>query len=124
MKINGIEFPFDPLNAKDVERVEEAQRLAMEADAEEKAKGNQTVPDVLRGQCRVVMVFIDCMLGEGASEKLGLDGNDLRACRRVSEDIQNAVLAEQKSVGIILSGKAAPPPSNQGKTRRHKRKRR
>lgn len=123
MKINGIEFPFDPLNAKDVERVEEAQRLAMEADAEEKAKGNQPVAAVLRGQCRVVMVFIDCMLGEGASEKLGLDGNDLRACRRVSEDIQNAVLAEQKSAGIILSGKAVPRPAAVGKGKNRRKRR-
>lgn len=123
MKINGIEFPFDPLNAKDVERVEEAQRLATEADAEEKAKGNQPVPDVLRGQCRVVMVFIDCMLGEGASEKLGLDGNDLRACRRVSEDIQNAVLAEQKSAGLILSGKAVPRPAGAGKGKNRRKRR-
>lgn len=101
MIVNGIEFDFNPLNANHIERIRTAQAASEAIDKEEKAKGSSDLAAVIRGQCRVVMVFIDGLLGEGASKQLGLDGNDLRACKKVSADILSAIRKEQEAVGFV-----------------------
>ena len=42
-------------------------------------------PAWLRFQCRIFMDYLDDVLGEGASEKLGLDGSNFNACLTVSK---------------------------------------
>lgn len=98
MVICGQEFDFSALNANDIDRVETAQRHMEAASDREKQRQHTGIADVLRGQCRLVMGYLDEVLGAGASERLGLDGSDFGACTRVMNDFKGAILAEQATV--------------------------
>ena len=98
MVICGQEFDFSALNANDVERVETAQRHMEAASDREKQRQHTGMADILRGQCRLVMGYLDEVLGEGASERLGLDSNDFGACARVMNAFKDACTAEQATV--------------------------
>jgi hypothetical protein len=121
MVICGQEFDFSALNANDIDRVETAQRHMEAASDREKQRQHTGIADVLRGQCRLLMNFLDEALGEGASERLGLDGNDFGACKHVMDKFTKAISAEQASMNL-----AAAVPMNreqrraQAKKNRHK----
>ena len=105
MFICGQEFEFSALNANDIERVETAQERMEAASDREKQRQHTGIADVLRGQCRLLMNFLDEALGEGASERLGLDGNDFGACKHVMDEFTKAITAEQ----AIMNPVAAVP---------------
>lgn len=98
MVICGQEFDFSALNANDIDRVETAQRHMEAASDCEKQRQHTGIADVLRGQCRLLMNFLDEALGEGASERFGLDGNDFGACKHVMDEFTKAISAEQASM--------------------------
>ncbi len=98
MVICGQEFDFSALNANDIDRVETAQRHMEAASDREKQRQHTGIADVLRGQCRLLMNFLDEALGEGASERLGLDGNDFGACKHLMDEFTKAISAEQATV--------------------------
>lgn len=98
MNICGQEFDFSALNANDIDRVEAAQRHMEAASDREKQRQHTGMADILRGQCRLVMHYLDEVLGEGASERLGLDSNDFGACTRVMNAFKDACTAEQETV--------------------------
>lgn len=98
MLICGLEFNFSALNADDVERMAAAQQhMAAANEAEQKRYTAEGVsfPDVLRSQCKLVMDFLDEVLGAGASERLGLSGNDLGAAQTVCESFKQAITEEK-----------------------------
>lgn len=104
MIINGIEFDFSTLNANDVDRM-----LAAQTRQQERARteGSRYTPENdysawLRFQCRIFMDYLDEVLGEGASEKLGLDGNNFNACLTVSKAFAKAMATEKASVNALL----------------------
>lgn len=104
MTINGIEFDFSTLNANDVDRM-----LAAQTRQQERARteGSRYTPENdysawLRFQCRIFMDYLDEVLGEGASEKLGLDGNNFNACLTVSKAFAKAMATEKASVNALL----------------------
>ena len=105
MTINGIEFDFSTLNANDVDRM-----LAAQTRQQERARteGSRYTPESdypawLRFQCRIFMDYLDEVLGEGASEKLGLDGSNFNACLTVSKTFAEAMAAEKASVSAPVS---------------------
>lgn len=112
MVICGQEFDFSALNANDIDRVETAQRHMEAASDREKQRQHTGIADVLRGQCRLLMNFLDEALGEGASERLGLDGNDFGACKHVMDEFTKAISAEQASMNL-----AAAAPMNREQRR-------
>ena len=97
MVICGQEFDFSALNANDIERIETAQQHLEQADAIERKRPKSGKADILRGQCRLVMDYLDEILGAGASERLGLDGNDFGACQRVIGSFKQAIASESAS---------------------------
>ena len=104
MIINGIEFDFSTLNANDVDRM-----LAAQTRQQERARteGRRYTPENdypawLRFQCRIFMDYLDEVLGEGASEKLGLDGSNFNACLTVSRVFAEAMAAEKASVSALI----------------------
>lgn len=104
MIINGIEFDFSTLNANDVDRM-----LAAQTRQQERARteGSRYTPESdypawLRFQCRIFMDYLDEVLGEGASEKLGLDGNNFNACLTVSKAFAEAMAEEKASVSALI----------------------
>ena len=104
MIINGIEFDFSTLNANDVDRM-----LAAPTRQQERARteGSRYTPENdysawLRFQCRIFMDYLDEVLGEGASEKLGLDGSNFNACLTVSKAFAEAMAAEKASASALI----------------------
>lgn len=129
MTINGIEFDFSTLNANDVDRM-----LAAQTRQQKRARteGGRYTPESdypawLRFQCRIFMDYLDEVLGEGASEKLGLDGNNFNACLTVSKAFAEAMAAEKDSVSALLhpaeeraqasAAQAIPAPMNREQRR-------
>lgn len=98
MIICGQEFEFSALNANDLDRMDAAQQHMQAASDRESKRAHTGPADILRGQCRLVMGYLDEVLGAGASERLGLDGSDFGACTRVMNDFKGAILAEQATV--------------------------
>ena len=104
MIINGIEFDFSTLNANDVDRM-----LAAQTRQQERARteGSRYTPESdypawLRFQCHIFMDYLDEVLGEGASEKLGLGGSNFNACLTVSKAFAKAMAAEQASASALI----------------------
>ena len=104
MIINGIEFDFSTLNANDVDRM-----LAAQTRQQDRARteGRRYTPESdypawLRFQCRIFMDYLDEVLGEGASEKLGLDGSNFNACLTVSKAFAEAMAAEKASASALI----------------------
>lgn len=129
MIINGIDFDFSTLNANDVDRM-----LAAQTRQQERARteGSRYTPESdypawLRFQCRIFMDYLDEVLGEGASEKLGLDGNNFNACLTVSKAFAKAMATEKASVNALLhpveedvhasAAQAIPAPMNREQRR-------
>lgn len=129
MIINGIEFDFSTLNATDVDRM-----LAAQTRQQERARteGSRYTPESdypawLRFQCRIFMDYLDEVLGEGASEKLGLDGSNFNACLTVSKAFVEAMAAEKASASALIhptveqaqvsAAQAIPAPMNREQRR-------
>lgn len=94
--ICGQEFDFNPLNANDAERMERAQQQLERQSEAEKARAQRecgSLAELIRGQCRAMMDYLDTVLGEDASARLGLDGSDLDACATVFAQLEKAMTA-------------------------------
>ena len=127
MIINGIEFDFSTLNANDVDRMLAAQTRQQERARTEGSRytPENDYPAWLRFQCRIFMDYLDEVLGEGASEKLGLDGSN--ACLTVSKAFAEAMAAEKASVSALIhpaeeraqvsAAQAIPAPMNREQRR-------
>ena len=104
MIINGIEFDFSTLNANDVDRMLAAQTRQQERARTEGSRytPENDYPAWLRFQCRIFMDYLNEVLGEGASEKLGLDGSNFNACLTVSKAFAEAMAAEKASVSALI----------------------
>lgn len=120
MKIFEQEFDFSPLNANDIERMDQAKaQLDRETEAERQRLQRERVSyaDGLRGQCRLLMHFLDSVLGDGASARLGLDGNDLGKALEVVVEMTRVVNEGRKKFALP----AAPIPQNRAQRRQQKK---
>lgn len=123
MKIFEQEFDFSPLNANDIERMDQAKaQLDRETEAERQRLQRERVSyaDGLRGQCRLLMHFLDCVLGDGASARLDLDGNDLGKALEVVVEMTRVVNEGRKKFALP-DGPAAPVPQNRAQRRQQKK---
>lgn len=115
MLIKGLEFHFSALNADDLDRLEAAQEHMKQADVIERKRDKVSLADAIRGQCRLVMDFLDELLGEGASARLGLTGSDFKACQQVVSEIHDRIAEEQAEL--------QPQPANREQRRAEQRTR-
>lgn len=123
MKIFEQEFDFSPLNANDIERMDQAKaQLDRETEAERQRLQRERVSyaDGLRGQCRLLMHFLDGVLGDGASARLGLDGNDLGKALEVVVEMTRVVNEGRKKFALP-DGPVAPFPQNRAQRRQQKK---
>lgn len=123
MKIFEQEFNFSPLNANDIERMDQAKaQLDREAEAERQRLQRERVSyaDGLRGQCRLLMHFLDGVLGDGASARLGLDGNDFGKAMEVVVEMTRVVNEDRKKFALP-DGPAVPIPQNRAQRRQQKK---
>lgn len=123
MKIFEQEFDFSPLNANDIERMEQAKaQLDRETEAERQRLQRERVSyaDGLRGQCRLLMHFLDGVLGDGASARLGLDGNDFGKAMEVIVEMTRVVNEGRKKFALP-DGSFAPISQNRAQRRQQKK---
>ena len=105
MIICNLEFEFSALNADDIDRMEAASKQQIsraKAEAKRLEQENASYSDILRSQCRVLMDYFDAVLGDGASQRLGLTGSDLGKCTQVATEFKAAIEAELAARGIDL----------------------
>lgn len=116
MKIKNIEVNFDFLDADDMEKFEnEAKKVIEECEKGENA--GLSYSQVIREQCRIINNFFDNVFGEGISEKLFGNKNNLREHTDAFEEIVKEKEKEQQSFATSLS---RYQPNRE--TRRSKRK--
>lgn len=123
MKLFEQEFDFSPLNANDIDRMDQAKaQLDRETEAERQRLQRKRVSyaDGLRSQCRLLMHFLDGVLGDGASTRLGLDGNDLGKAMEVVVEMTRVVNEGRKKFALP-DGPAAPIPQNRAQRRQQKK---
>lgn len=121
--VQGKEFPFSSLNANDADRVDAA-RKAFKAQWNTACQKAVHMPtgDGLRTLCRVVLEFIDQVLGEGAAALLGLDENTCDKALLCMNEMIEAVEAEQKSFKELFPHSVpAPIPQNRAQRRQQKK---
>lgn len=105
MIICNLEFEFSALNADDIDRMEAASKQQIsraKAEAKRLEQENASYSDILRSQCRVLMDYFDAVLGDGASQRLGLTGSDLGKCTQVATEFKAAIEAEKAAVTVPL----------------------
>lgn len=130
MILRGHEFDFSALNADDLDRMEAALKHQQAFAVSEKARYTRehvNTQGILRSQCRIVMNFIDEVLGEGAAELLGLNGSNFNECQKLSLEFNKAMEAEKASVAAELNAaiaQASPAPQNRAQRRQIKKKKR
>ena len=99
MVICGQNFDFSVLNANDLDRFEDAQEKMQARNAaqtERFHRGGIRLGDHVRAQARIAMDCIDEILGAGASDRLGLDENNMAPIYDVIEGLGNAFAAEKQ----------------------------
>lgn len=99
MVICGQEFEFSLMNANDLDRFEDAQEKMQARNAaqtERFHRGGIRLGDQVRAQARIAMDCIDEILGAGASDRLGLDENNMAPIYDVIEELGNAFAAEKQ----------------------------
>lgn len=99
MVICGQNFDFSVLNANDLDRFEDAQEKMQARNAaqtERFHRGGIRLGDHVRAQARIAMDCIDEILGAGASDRLGLDENNMAPIYDVIEELGNAFAAEKQ----------------------------
>lgn len=112
MIILDQEFNFSTLNAADVDRMlaaAEKQKQRAAAEGGRYTPEGSGYPDWLRFQCRLFMDYLDEVLGEGASARLGLDGSNFNDCMKVSQSFAEAMAAEKQ--GVVDFVRPDPTPA-------------
>lgn len=112
MTILDQEFNFSTLNATDVDRMlaaTEKQKQRAAAEGGRYTPEGSSYPDWLRFQCRLFMDYLDEVLGEGASARLGLDGSNFNDCMKVSQAFAEAMAAEKQ--GVVDFVRPDPTPA-------------
>ena len=132
MILRGHEFDFSALNADDLDRMEAALKHQQAFAASEKARYTRehlNTQGILRSQCRIFMNFIDEVLGEGASELLGLNGSNFNECQKLALEFNKAMEAEKAAVkaelneALVQAAPAAPQNRDQRRQNMKKKKR-
>lgn len=106
MIICNLEFEFSALNADDIDRMEAASKQQIsraKAEARRLEQENASYSDILRSQCRVLMDYFDAVLGDGASQRLGLTGSDLGKCTQVATEFKAAIEAEKAAAKAAVT---------------------
>lgn len=122
MIICNLEFEFSALNADDIDRMEAASKQQIsraKAEAKRLERENASYSDILRSQCRVLMDYFDAVLGDGASQRLGLTGSDLGKCTQVATEFKAAIEAEKATAQAAIT---VPPVQGNRAQRRAERK--
>lgn len=97
MKIRNVEVDFNFLDADDIERFErEAEKVRQECEI--KGKEEMSYSQVIREECRIINNFFNNVFGQGVSEKLFGNKNNLEDHIKAFEDIVKQKIEQQKGL--------------------------
>lgn len=116
MKIRNIEVEFDFLDADDMEKFENEARKVVE-QCESKKKQQMSYSQMIREQCKIINDFFNNVFGDGISQKLFGNKDNLKEHISAFEEIAKEKENQQKS---IVSSLERYQPNRE--TRRNKRK--
>ncbi|MBQ9314875.1 MAG: AP endonuclease [Clostridia bacterium] len=116
MKIRNIEVEFDFLDADDMEKFEnEAKKVVEQCKIKEKQQ--MSYSQMIREQCKIINDFFNNVFGDGMSQKLFGNKDNLKEHISAFEEIVKEKENQQKS---IVSSLERYQPNRE--TRRNKRK--
>lgn len=116
MKIKNIEVEFDFLDADDMERFETEAKKVIEK-CEVKEKEQMSYSQMIREQCQIINDFFNNVFGNGMSQKIFGNKDNLKEHISAFEEIVKEKENQQKS---IVSTLERYQPNRE--TRRNKRK--
>lgn len=126
MDYKGLNLNFDPLNATDLDRMQRTMDALREWSAAEQTRIANTPGvspgDVIRGQCKLVRRFIDEVFGEGASDQLGIPGDNLRTAQTIIQDLTRVVREQAKPAPLLGVTPANKPKQGQNPGYKHQHK--
>lgn len=97
MKIRNVEVNFNFLDADDIEKFEkEAERVKYES--ERKGKEEMPLSQLVREECKTINIFFDNVFGQGTSEKLFGNKNNLEEHIKAFEDIVQEKIEQQRGL--------------------------
>lgn len=120
MILCGHDFNFSSMDADDLERMFTAQEHQNAVAERTKGKYELYTPDWFRVQCRIFMDYMDEVLGEGASELLGLNGHNWNKCQTVAMEFRAAIEAERAASAAALK-QNLPVPQDRAQRRKQKK---
>lgn len=88
INLNGVNFDIDFTDADLIEKIEkEIKEVERKNDELEKIKNTISPAEGIRQACKIIKDFIDCVLGEGASQKIFGNKDSLAFCTKIFRDI-------------------------------------
>lgn len=101
MKIRNIEVEFDFLDADDMEKFENEAKKVIE-QCEIKEKQTMSYSQMIREQCEIINNFFDKVFGDGISQKIFGNKNNLKEHITAFEEIVKEKEEQQKSIVSTL----------------------
>ena len=104
MKINGVELNVNFMDAEFVEKIENLSKEVHEQA--EKAKSelkNMTYSQQIKEECKIIKNFFDNLFGEGISDKIFGDKNDLMLCLSAFQDLMEAKVRQQQEMNSLFA---------------------
>lgn len=105
MKINGVEFDIDFMDAETAERYEAAYEeygTAYKAYAAELASSGKSYSLAIRRGCELVFNFIETLIGDGACNEIFGDECNLRECFKAFNEITAEFERQQKALAELV----------------------
>ena len=104
MKINGVELEVNFLDADFMEKIENCcKKVSENAEKAKTELKNLTLSQQIKGECKIIKDFFDEVFGEGTSEKIFKEKNDLKLCLSAFQDLIEAKVKMQNEMNSLFA---------------------
>ena len=104
MKINGVELEVNFFEADFMEKVENCcKKVAEQAEKAKTDLKDLTLAQQIKAECKIIKDFFDEVFGEGTSEKIFKEKNDLKLCLSAFQDLIQAKVKMQNEMNSLFA---------------------
>lgn len=104
MKINGVELEVNFLDADFMEKLENCcKKVNDQAEKSKKELKDLTYSQQIKAECKIIKDFFDDLFGEGTSEKIFQEKNDLMLCLSAFQDLIEAKAKMQQEMNSLFA---------------------
>ena len=104
MKINGVELEVNFLDADFMEKIENCcRKVSEQAEKSKKELKDLTYSQQIKAECKIIKDFFDDLFGEGTSEKIFQEKNDLMLCLSAFQELVEAKVKSQNEFNSLVS---------------------